>query len=132
MRKQAAKWLRQAEADLKAAKDSFEHGNFEWSCFQSQQSAEKSLKALLYNKGYTSIVTHSAKRLVTEALKIDESLSELSTDARFLDMFYIPTRYPNGLDEDMAPTDFYEEEDAQKCLNSATSILNVVKKHLRS
>lgn len=132
MRKEAAKWLRQAEADLKAPKDSLEHGHFEWSCFQSQQSAEKSLKALLYNKGYTSIVTHSAKRLVTEALKIDASLSELSTDARFLDMFYIPTRYPNGLDEDMAPTDFYEEEDAQKCLNSATSILNAVKKYLNS
>jgi len=132
MRKEAKKWLRQAEADLKAAKDSLEHGNFEWSCFQSQQGAEKCLKALLYNKGYTSIVTHSVKRLVAEALKINKSLSELSSDARFLDMFYIPTRYPNSLDEDMAPTDFYEEEDAQKCLNSATLILNAAKKYLKS
>ena len=42
--KEAKKWLRQAEANLKAAKDSFADENFEWVCFQSQQSDEKALK----------------------------------------------------------------------------------------
>lgn len=41
MRKITIKWLKQAEADLKAAKDSLEDRNYEWSCFQSQQSGEK-------------------------------------------------------------------------------------------
>lgn len=49
MRKEAKKWLRQAEADLKACRDNLKDGNFEWSCFQTQQSAEKALKAYLYN-----------------------------------------------------------------------------------
>ena len=49
MRKEAKRWLRQSEADLKAAKDSLKDSNFEWSCFQAQQSAEKSLKAYLKN-----------------------------------------------------------------------------------
>jgi HEPN domain-containing protein len=46
MRKITIKWLKQAEADLKAAKDSLNDENYEWSCFQSQQSGEKALKAV--------------------------------------------------------------------------------------
>ncbi len=51
----------------------------------------------------------------------------LSTDARNLDMYYIPTRYPNGLAGDLAPTEFYEREDAEKCIKSAESILKTAK-----
>ncbi len=127
MRKIAAKWLKQAEADIKAAKDSLEDHNYEWSCFQSQQCGEKALKAYLYEKGYTSIMTHSLKELVRECSKLHESFNALMNDARTLDMFYIPTRYPNGLSGDLAPTEFYEKEDAEKCINSAQLILTAVK-----
>ncbi len=130
MRKITIKWLKQAEADLKAAKDSFNDGNYEWSCFQSQQSGEKALKACLYEKGYTSIITHSLKELSRECSKLDTSFNMVSTDSRNLDMFYIPTRYPNGLVGDLAPTEFYEREDAEKCISSAESILNAVKTFL--
>jgi HEPN domain-containing protein len=127
MRKITTKWLKQAEADLKAARDSLSDSNHEWSCFQSQQSGEKALKACLYEKGYTSIVTHSLKELFKECSKLDASFNKLSTDARTLDMYYIPTRYPNGLAGDLAPTEFYEREDAEKCIRSAESILKTAK-----
>jgi HEPN domain-containing protein len=39
-------WLEQAEHDLEAAFDSLESEHYEWSCFQAQQVAEKSFKAL--------------------------------------------------------------------------------------
>jgi HEPN domain-containing protein len=130
MRKIAIKWLKQAEADLKAAKDSLKDGNYEWGCFQSQQSGEKALKSCLYEKGYTSVITHSLKELVKECLKFETSFNVLSKDARNLDMFYIPTRYPNGLAGDLAPTEFYEREDAEKCISSAELILNAVKTFL--
>ena len=130
MRKITVKWLKQAEADFKAAKDSLKDGNYEWGCFQSQQSGEKSLKACLYEKGYTSVITHSLKELLRECLRIDSSFSMLSRDARTLDMFYIPTRYPNGLGGDLAPTEFYEKEDAEKCISSAELILNTAKSFL--
>ncbi|GBE35113.1 HEPN domain protein [bacterium BMS3Bbin06] len=130
MRKITIKWLKQAEADLKAAKDSFNDGNYEWSCFQSQQSGEKALKACLYEKGYTSIITHSLKELSRECSKLDTSFNMVFTDSRNLDMFYIPTRYPNGLGGDLAPTEFYETEDAEKCISSAESILNAAKSFL--
>ncbi len=32
----ANRWLKQAEADLRASKNSCETKNFEWSCFQAQ------------------------------------------------------------------------------------------------
>ncbi|MEM2495231.1 MAG: HEPN domain-containing protein, partial [Nitrososphaerota archaeon] len=42
---EAKRWFLQAVRDLKASKDSHSMGNFEWSVFQAQQSAEKSLKS---------------------------------------------------------------------------------------
>lgn len=130
MRNITIKWLKQAEADLKASKNSLKNGNYEWSCFQSQQSGEKALKACLYEKGYTSIITHSLKELIKECSKLDTSFNALSKDARTLDMFYIPTRYPNGLGGDLAPAEFYEKEDAEKCISSAELILNAAKTFL--
>lgn len=44
-------WLRQAKADLKAAEDSLRARHYEWACFQAQQSAEKSAKAIAEKKG---------------------------------------------------------------------------------
>ncbi|MCX7918561.1 MAG: HEPN domain-containing protein [bacterium] len=131
MRKQAQLWFRQAEADLKAANDSFADRNYEWSCFQAQQSAEKALKAYLYNLGYTSLTTHSIKLLINEAQKKEKRFLKLDTPARILDSYYIPTRYPNGLDADTAPVDYYDKKDAKQCLNYATLILTTVKQLLK-
>ncbi|MEM3018583.1 MAG: HEPN domain-containing protein [Candidatus Bathyarchaeia archaeon] len=126
----ASRWLRQAEADLKAARDSLQDSNYEWSCFQSQQAAEKALKAYLYEKGYTSIMTHLLKELVFECEKHDRVFSTVMSDAKHLDMHYISTRYPNGLGGNLTPSEFYEEEDAQRCVSCAESILKIVKQLL--
>lgn len=90
------------------------------------------MKAFLYYKGYTSIITHSLKELTQECVKIEAGFAEIASEARFLDMFYIPTRYPNGLAGDLAPVDFYEKEDALKCQNSCALILAAVKKYIGS
>lgn len=133
MRKETAGWLRQAEADLETAKDSLTQGHYEWSCFQSQQAAEKVLKACLSHLGYTSALRgHSIKTLLKECAAKRMELSNLEEKARFLDDFYIPTRYPNGLEEGLAPVDYYDKEDAERCLGSATSILTAVKKFIKS
>lgn len=132
MRKEAEKWLRQAEGDLKAAGDSLKDENFDWACFQSQQAAEKVLKAYLYNLGYTTIHSHSVRVLLGQSIQKGAPLSPFDEIARFLDNFYIPTRYPNGLDEDLAPVEYYDRKDAQKCVESATSILTAAKKFIKS
>lgn len=88
------------------------------------------MKACLYEKGYTSIITHSLKELIKECSKLDPLFGGLTRDARSLDMFYIPTRYPNVLGGDLAPAEFYEREDAERCISSAESILNAAKTFL--
>ena len=46
MKKEVDNWLRQAQSDLIAAGNSLKSKNYDWSCFQAQQAAEKALKAL--------------------------------------------------------------------------------------
>jgi HEPN domain-containing protein len=49
--KESLRWFKQAEKDLKAAKNSLQSADYEWACFQAQQAAEKALKSILYAKG---------------------------------------------------------------------------------
>lgn len=127
MRPIARPWLRQSEADLEAAKVSLGAGRFEWACFQAQQSAEKALKAFLYDKGRTSILTHALDELVRECQKIDPTFAQVAEQAHLLALFYIPTRYPNALGAFQAPAEFYTHRDAQQCVNAATSVLAFVR-----
>jgi HEPN domain-containing protein len=129
MRAEAQKWLREAESDLKAARDSLKAENYNWACFQARQCGEKAIKSFLYNKGYTSIMTHSLKELVTEASKLEKFI-QIKEEAKFLDMFYLPTRYPNTLAGNLTPSEFYEREDAQKCISCAESILKITRSYL--
>ncbi len=125
------KWLKQAKADLEAAKDSLNSAHYEWACFQAQQCAEKALKAFLYDKGYVSLVTHSILELIKEASKFEKEFKELESLATYLDLVYIPSRYPNGLPGNFAPVEFYRREDAERCVSYAESILKKVEKFLK-
>ena len=124
----AQTWYEQARADLAPAKASSAAGQYEWACFQAQQSGEKALKTSLDARGRTSITTHSLRRLAREAATDNPSFAELDEAARWLDQHYIPRRYPTGLDPAMAPAAYYEEGDAEKCLRSARLILERVSK----
>jgi HEPN domain-containing protein len=119
------RWMEQAVADAAAAEDSLKSRHFEWACFQAQQSAEKALKAYLYSKGHTSILSHSLVDLVRAAQTSEASFAPLMGDAKHLDAFYIATRYPNGLMSVDPPARYYDQEDASRCLQCARSILHV-------
>ena len=125
---EARRWVEQAEFDLKAAGDSMDSGNFEWSCFQAQQAAEKFLKGYLYSKGNRILTTHSVDKLLSICVKEEGQFSNI-TVARELDQYYIPTRYPNGLPAGV-PHKFYTKENADICLKHATSISSLIKRLL--
>jgi len=63
-------WISQAKFDLQAAKASLTAGNYEWACFQAQQSPEKALKAYLYLHGKRLIITHSINKLLQDVAKL--------------------------------------------------------------
>lgn len=121
------RWLDQAEADLKTARDCLESGNYYASAFFAQQSAEKALKGLLYLKGYRAIITHSVMELLEEASKLSEVFKELADYGRELDRHYIASRYPNFYPSG-APYRYYTRGVASLCINYAESILKEVKK----
>ena len=125
-----ARWLAQAEADLRAAETSAKGGHFEWACFQAQQAAEKALKAVLFKHGLTTAWGHSLVNLVGEAAAREPALSTLDPDARLLDKYYVPTRNPNGLAAPSIPATFYTQQDSAACLASARSILTACRKYV--
>jgi HEPN domain-containing protein len=117
-----ADWFRQAEADLRHARNSLTSGDFEWSCFAAHQAAEKALKAVFLKLGVDAwghTLTVLIGNLPGDAAKPSESLENF---ARMLDKYYIPTRYPNGF-ESGAPTDFYTAEEARSAIQQAEAIL---------
>ena len=117
-----ADWLRQAEADLRHARNSLENGDYEWSCFATHQAAEKALKAVFLKQGMDAW-GHTLTVLIGNFPKSMEQLSEILVDyARVLDKYYIPTRYPYGF-ESGAPTDFYTKGEAQSAVNQAEAII---------
>lgn len=129
---EARRWLKQAEKDLRSARNSLGTGDYEWACFQSQQSAEKAVKALLYLRGYRKILTHSIFELVKEVGSSEREFGQLTRQAKVLDSVYISSRYPNGIAGDLVPGEYYEQEDAEECISYAGSILDAVKKHIPS
>ena len=128
--KEALRWLDQADADFKTAKDCASAENHYAAAFFSQQAAEKALKGFLYSKGFRALLTHSVLELLTECAKFHENFLGLQDNSRELDRHYIGSRYPNFYPGG-APYTYYTKEIAQKCLNCAESILNEVKKYLK-
>ena len=126
------RWLRQAEKDLESARDSSEAGHYEWACFQSQQAAEKALKAFLYSKGLRAVLTHSIRELIVDCAKYESDFGDLISQGKVLDTYYISTRYPNGLVGNEIPAQYYSEEDASQCINYAGLILKTVRGFMNS
>lgn len=114
-------WFRQAEADLKHARNALETGSFEWSCFAAQQAAEKALKAVFQKAGMEAW-GHTLTALVGNLPPSARPPERLLARAKMLDKHYIPTRYPNGFDSG-APTDFYTQEEARDAIAHAEEIL---------
>jgi HEPN domain-containing protein len=76
-RYEAIRWFSQAEKDLKATQISSSGNSYEWACFQSQQSAEKTIKTLLILTGRRRTINHSLFELLLEASKNHPVLMEL-------------------------------------------------------
>ena len=93
MPNRSGNWLAQAIRDLEQARSSRAEGRHEWACFAAHQSAEKAVKALHLKFGQEAWGDVVARLLAESPSPVPEHIVE---KARFLDNFYVPTRYPNG------------------------------------
>lgn len=122
-RYEAERWLRTAEEDLRAAETLLNAGLFAQACFYAQQSGEKAVKALWYLID-ADPWGHSIQRLVMDFPQKQQlpDLAQWIEQAAFLDKFYIPTRYPNGL-PDLTPGQVYTRPEAVRGLETARALV---------
>lgn len=123
-KKEAKRWLMQAERDFDDAKFASNGKRYNLACFLAQQSAEKALKAYLYSQDTEEVWGHSVAELCTDAQSLDSDFGELKKEAASLDKYYIPTRYPNGLPGGI-PSDVYQEEDARDAIFLANKVIEI-------
>jgi HEPN domain-containing protein len=128
-RAEGRRWLAQAENDLAFATLASREGYFAQACFNSQQAAEKALKAFLYSRGAEQVFGHSVADLAAEAGNFDDEFARLRLRVAPLDHFYVATRYPNSLPGGI-PAEAFARPDAERALGMAREVIAAVKRHL--
>lgn len=125
----ADRWLGFARQDLRVAELAMTEGLYNQVCFHAEQCVEKSLKALLADKGKRIPRTHSMADLLS--LLPTDAVGDIADEIVLLDRFYIPTRYPDALPgslEDGLP----DEEEAQEALALANKALKKIETYLQA
>lgn len=117
------RWLSAARDDLALARHAAAGGFHAGACFHAQQSAEKAAKAAHFARGARSVFGHSVRKLL-EALE-DATIELLLDAARELDLLYIPSRYPNGL-ESGTPADAFGPAQSSRAIRHAETIVEQI------
>ena len=116
MKTSGDRWLEFARQDLQMAELAMNEGIYNQVCFHSQQCVEKCIKGLMTDLGKTPPRTHSIVDLL-EQLPPD-CLKNLHEELAQLDIFYIPTRYPDALPGSLADG-LPGKEDAEEAIAAA-------------
>lgn len=122
---EAERWFRQACSDVEVVKVLKENGHYSASCFYSQQASEKALKSVLYSQGNRVVFGHSVFELMRKCALYNPIFNELINEAAFLDQFYIPTCYPNGLPSPAIPSEMYSLSQAEDAQNACERIFRL-------
>lgn len=114
-------WLASADNDFVVAREYVKRIPTV-ACFHAQQGAEKALKALLVATCGDAPRTHVASELVAELDAADQAPpADVGADARSLDKYYAPTRYPDALGGGNPDTAFVEA-DAEAAISAADRV----------
>jgi HEPN domain-containing protein len=125
MRQEVINWFKQAEADLRSAKNSKNSRDYYMSVFASQQAAEKALKALYILKLKELPKGHSIIYLA----QILKAPKQMLSGIRDLNPEYLSTRYP-----DMAagvPAELYDQDIAARHYKTAEKVVKWVKSRIK-
>ena len=128
---EARRWLASAEDELKFARYSARGGYSAHACFAAQQAAEKAVKAVHYAAGARMVLGSSVRSLIDRLDPPVPALRAATEDARTLDLYYVPTRYPNGLPEG-TPAEAFSAAQAAGALECAARVVAVAGEHVRA
>lgn len=118
---EAKRWLAAAREDLAWARHAAAGGFHAPACFHAQQGAEKAVKAVHYLRGARVVIGHNVRALIESLEPRVSALDALVDAGRELDLFYIPTRYPNGLDSG-TPGEAFSASQSHRALEHTTAI----------
>jgi HEPN domain-containing protein len=121
MAERSRDWFRQAEADLRHARNARNAGDYDWAAFASHQAAEKAIKAV-FQKLHLEAWGHVLSDMLYHLPDTVNAGPALIDSAKELDKHYIPTRYPNGFERG-APVDFYTLGEADRAIGHAEAIV---------
>lgn len=121
-RAEAERWHAAAREDIAYARHLAQGGFFAPACFHAQQAAEKAVKAVHYGRGARAVLGHSVRALIDSLEPSSPALAAQCDGARELDLFYVPTRYPNGLDAG-TPGESFSDAQAERAIALAETIL---------
>jgi HEPN domain-containing protein len=124
-------WFKKADEDLEfAASVINESPFFAQICFHFHQAAEKHLKSFIIARDLEFKKIHDLPVLLKLCLTSQPGLQEIMDDCKFLNRFYIDTRYPVHW-----PSNYKKEEalNAKKAAeNIRSKIVSVLKTHIPS
>lgn len=124
-------WLKQAEFDIQAAKLSKANGFYEWACFQSEQSLEKTLKAVIVHAGVRAPRIHKLGILMGMSNQINPDFFHIKIDFRRMESYTFVARYPFLIPgQNKSPHEFINEEDATECIFIAENAIKVISNFL--
>jgi len=118
-------WIKKAEEDYQFAASVLGDSTFYAQiCFHFHQAAEKYLKAFVIAGDLEFQKIHDLLVLLKLCSAVEPSLNEIQDDCKFLNRFYIDTRYPVHW-----PTN-YTKEEALKAKTACEKVRNVIKTSL--
>jgi HEPN domain-containing protein len=120
--REAQRWLKAAREDLTYAHHAADSDFHAPACFHAQQAAEKAIKAVHYRRGARAVIGHNVRALIEALDPREPTLDGLLDAARELDIFYLPTRYPNGLDAG-TPGEAFAAPQSRRALELAEQIV---------
>ncbi|MGQ9631855.1 MAG: HEPN domain-containing protein [bacterium] len=128
---ESLRWFTHAKDEFEDADDLRKRGKFYLALFHFQQAAEKAFKAYLYLKVKSVEVfyTHSIDDLSKMAVEIEPDFASVA-QAKKLDRYYIPTRYPNSLPGGVPSRYFDDPQEAEEAMKLAKSVIELVEKKI--
>ena len=118
------KWLEQAKEDLEKAEILFKNSKFDGASFYAQQTAEKSLKAVVLKTKNKLMKIHD---LVVLGMQCDIS-KDLLEKCKLLSQVYSASRY--GILDNEIPAKMFFAEKSKEHIQTAEEVLEWAKKKI--
>ena len=114
-------WYTKAKTDLRGAQILFDaEADNSLVAFHCQQAIEKILKGYILKHTHELLDGHSLVFLIRRASRFDEDMRKFTKDCAFVNQFYIETRYPADIPDEV------DEYEVRECLTTAIEVIEYI------